>query len=57
MAEYSEKFANPYVAASYGYVDAVIEPKETRDAVVRALRISQNKKVDAPCKKHGLPPF
>ena len=57
VAEYSEKFANPYVAASYGYVDAVIEPKETRDAVVRALRISQNKKVDAPCKKHGLPPF
>lgn len=57
VEEYSQKFANPYVAASYGYVDAVIEPQETRDAVVRALKTAQNKRVDVPCRKHGLPPF
>ena len=57
VAEYSEKFANPYVAAGYGYVDSVIEPSETRHAVARALKLSENKHVETPCRKHGLPPF
>ncbi len=55
--EYKEKFANPYVAAAYGYIDAVIEPSETRKMLVRALGISQEKEVYLPKKKHGIPPF
>ncbi|VAW28413.1 Acetyl-coenzyme A carboxyl transferase alpha chain / Acetyl-coenzyme A carboxyl transferase beta chain; Propionyl-CoA carboxylase beta chain, partial [hydrothermal vent metagenome] len=55
--EYKEKFANPYVAAAYGYIDAVIEPTETRKMLVRALGISQEKEVYLPKKKHGIPPF
>jgi acetyl-CoA carboxylase carboxyltransferase component len=55
--EYKEKFANPYVAAAYGYIDAVIEPEETRKMMVRALAISQEKAVYLPRKKHGIPPF
>ena len=55
--EYKEKFANPYVAAAYGYIDAVIEPTETRKMLIRALSISQEKEVYLPKKKHGIPPF
>jgi acetyl-CoA carboxylase carboxyltransferase component len=57
IEEYKEKFANPYVAAAYGYVDAVIEPAETRHFLVQALEISQNKPHQSPWKKHGIPPF
>jgi len=57
IKEYKEKFANPYVAAAYGYVDAVIEPSETRKFVLHALEISKNKDVKVPQKKHGIPPF
>ncbi len=55
--EYREKFANPYVAAAYGYIDAVIEPEETRHFLTHALTISDNKSVVTPEKKHGIPPF
>jgi len=55
--EYKEKFANPYVAAAYGYIDAVIEPEETRKMLVHALDISRDKDVTLPKKKHGIPPF
>ncbi len=57
IQEYKEKFANPYVAAAYGYVDAVIQPTETRDYILHALEISVSKEVDVPYKKHGIPPF
>jgi acetyl-CoA carboxylase carboxyltransferase component len=57
IKEYKEKFANPFVAAAYGYVDAVISPEETRDMVIHALAISADKIVDVPMKKHGIPPF
>ncbi|MFC2114622.1 acyl-CoA carboxylase subunit beta [Bacteroidota bacterium] len=57
IKEYKKKFANPYVAAAYGYVDAVIEPEETRRFLVHALEISQHKSEDGPKKKHGIPPF
>lgn len=57
MQEYGERFANPYVAAGYGYVDEVIEPEDTREAVAHALRMTRNKQVGTPCRKHGLPPF
>jgi acetyl-CoA carboxylase carboxyltransferase component len=55
--EYKEKFANPYVAAAYGYIDAVVEPDETRKMLVHALDISRDKDVTIPKKKHGIPPF
>jgi len=57
IEEYKEKFANPYVAAAYGYVDAVITPNETRRMVIHALEISSNKQEQPPFKKHGIPPF
>ncbi len=57
VKEYKNKFANPYVAAAYGYVDAVVEPFETRNFVVHALQVSEHKKVKGPKKKHGIPPF
>lgn len=57
VEEYKEKFANPYVAAAKGYIDAVIEPGESRAHMIRALEISENKEFHAPEKKHGIPPF
>ena len=57
VQEYKEKFANPYVAASKGYIDSVIEPRETRKALLHALEVSGEKRVGMPDKKHGVPPF
>ncbi|MCL1973678.1 MAG: acyl-CoA carboxylase subunit beta [Bacteroidetes bacterium] len=57
VEEYKNKFANPYVAAAKGYIDAVIDPKETRAHLVHMLAISANKVVKRPSKKHGIPPF
>ncbi len=57
VEEYKAKFANPYVAAAYGYIDAVIEPEETRNILIHALEISAEKKISVPQKKHGIPPF
>ncbi|MDD2285174.1 MAG: acyl-CoA carboxylase subunit beta [Paludibacter sp.] len=52
VADYNEKFANPYMAASYGYIDDVIEPRNTRFRVIRAFQALQTKKVVNPLKKH-----
>ncbi len=57
ISEYRKKFANPYVAAAHGYIDAVIEPSETRKFVIHALEISSQKSERGPKKKHGIPPF
>jgi len=57
IAEYREKFANPYVAASMGYVDAVVSPAETREYLIHALEVASKKVVATPNKKHGIPPF
>ncbi|MCF8231781.1 MAG: acyl-CoA carboxylase subunit beta [Bacteroidales bacterium] len=57
VKEYKTKFANPYVAAAYGYIDAVIEPVETRHFMVHALSIAKDKVESKPEKKHGIPPF
>jgi acetyl-CoA carboxylase carboxyltransferase component len=57
VEEYKTKFANPYVAASRGYVDAVIEPSETRKILMHSIEVSENKAVTMPQKKHGIPPF
>lgn len=52
VADYNEKFANPYMAASYGYIDDVIEPRNTRFRIIRAFQALQTKKVVNPLKKH-----
>jgi methylmalonyl-CoA decarboxylase subunit alpha len=57
VQEYKDKFANPYVAASKGYIDAVIEPGETRAKIIHALEVSTFKDAGMPKKKHGVPPF
>ncbi len=57
IEDYRQKFANPYVAAAFGYVDAVIEPTETRDFLIHSLSIASNKGESRPKKKHGIPPF
>ncbi|MCC8172107.1 MAG: acyl-CoA carboxylase subunit beta [Parabacteroides sp.] len=57
VKEYIEKFANPYVAASKGFIDSVIEPKETRSLLLHALQVSALKGESRPQKKHGIPPF
>jgi acetyl-CoA carboxylase carboxyltransferase component len=57
IEEYRQKFANPYVAAAYGYVDAVIEPGETRNFLIHSLSLAQSKRDLRPYKKHGIPPF
>ncbi len=57
VAEYTEKFANPYVAAANGFIDAVISPEETRGYLCHALEMAANKNEPSPNKKHGIPPF
>jgi acetyl-CoA carboxylase carboxyltransferase component len=57
VKEYTEKFANPFVAASKGYIDSVIEPSETRKYIIHAIEVSENKDAGMPHKKHGIPPF
>jgi len=57
VAEYREKFANPYVAASRGYLDDVIEPRETRPRLINALEMLANKRDGNPPKKHGNIPL
>ena len=56
-AEYTKLFANPYNAAKYGYIDDVIEPRNTRFRVIRALQQLQTKKLTNPAKKHGNIPL
>jgi methylmalonyl-CoA decarboxylase subunit alpha len=57
VQEYTEKFANPYVAAAAGHIDAVINPNQTRDYLAHALQTSTRKLEQRPKKKHGVPPF
>ncbi|MCV0404008.1 MAG: acyl-CoA carboxylase subunit beta [Chloroflexi bacterium] len=57
VAEYEDRFANPYVAAARGYVDEVILPSETRSRVAGAFAILENKRQTVPAKKHGNIPL
>jgi acetyl-CoA carboxylase carboxyltransferase component len=57
IEEYRAKFANPYVAASRGFIDDVIEPHETRPRLIEALKALQNKRDTNPPKKHGNIPL
>jgi acetyl-CoA carboxylase carboxyltransferase component len=56
-AEYREKFANPYIAANRGYIDDIIEPRDTRARLINALGVFQNKRDHNPAKKHGNMPL
>ncbi len=55
--EYRNAFANPYVAASYGYIDDVIEPRNTRFRIIRALESTKSKRLENPAKKHDNLPL
>ncbi len=57
VAEYREKFANPYIAASRGYIDDVIEPSTTRARLINAIEMLSNKRDRNPGKKHGNIPL
>jgi propionyl-CoA carboxylase beta chain len=57
VAEFRERFANPYVAAERGYIDAVIEPSQTRAKLITALRSLETKRDTNPKKKHGNIPL
>ncbi len=57
VQDYQQRFANPYVAAERGYVDQVIEPRETRPALIKALRLARSKRQSLPPRKHGNIPL
>jgi propionyl-CoA carboxylase beta chain len=57
VAEFEEKFANPYIAAERGFIDEIIEPRFTRPKLIRALSLLQNKRDSNPPKKHGNIPL
>jgi acetyl-CoA carboxylase carboxyltransferase component len=57
VAEYTARFANPYVAAERGYIDDVIEPSQTRRELVRGLQLCLRKTVERPPRKHGNIPL
>ena len=57
IQDYQERFTNPYVAASRGFIDDVIDPAETRPQLIRALEMLQNKRDSLPAKKHGNIPL
>src|ERR1041385_928149 len=57
IEEFRERFANPYIAAERGYVDAVIRPRETRKKLIQALEMLDGKRDKNPPKKHGNIPL
>ncbi|HAO48953.1 MAG TPA: methylmalonyl-CoA carboxyltransferase, partial [Runella sp.] len=57
VQEYTEKFANPYRAAHRGYIDEVIYPEQTREKLLRAFKMLENKVATLPKKKHGNIPL
>ncbi|HEX6942469.1 MAG TPA: carboxyl transferase domain-containing protein, partial [Gemmatimonadaceae bacterium] len=57
VAEYTEKFANPYIAAARGFVDDIIDPRDTRPRLIDALDALAGKRDTNPKKKHGNIPL
>jgi propionyl-CoA carboxylase beta chain len=57
VQEYTERFANPYIAAARGYVDDVIDPRDTRPRLIDALDTLRGKRDRNPAKKHGNLPL
>ena len=55
--EYRDRFSNPYIAASRGFIDDIIDPAETRPKIIQALEMLQNKRDTLPPKKHGNIPL
>ncbi len=55
--DYKKNFANPYRAATFGYIDEIILPKDTRKKLIQALEMTQNKSLSNPAKKHGNIPL
>jgi len=56
-AEYAEKFANPFIAAQRGFVDEVIQPRETRRKLLKSFAMLETKEVARPIRKHGNIPL
>ena len=57
VRDYEEKFNNPYVAASRGLIDDVIEPRDTRRVLIRALEVTLSKREKHAPRKHGISPM
>ena len=57
VEEYTDKFANPYKAAHRGYIDEVIFPEDTREKLLKAFQMLENKVANLPRKKHGNIPL
>jgi propionyl-CoA carboxylase beta chain len=57
IEDYEKRFANPFIAASHGYIDEVIEPSKTRERIIKALIMLENKRVATPQRKHGNIPL
>jgi acetyl-CoA carboxylase carboxyltransferase component len=57
VQDYTERFANPYVAAERGFLDDVIEPQQTRSVLIRCLRLLRDKQRDSPSRRHGNIPL
>src|SRR6185312_12508490 len=57
VEEYTDRFANPYIAAERGYVDDVIDPRETRRVLARSLAMLRTKREQMPSRKHGSVPL
>jgi acetyl-CoA carboxylase carboxyltransferase component len=57
VEQYSERFANPYSAAERGYIDDVVDPRDTRRVLVRSLDMLRSKKEKLPQRKHGNVPL
>ena len=57
VEEYTERYANPYIAAERGYVDDVIDPAETRRVICRSLDLLASKREELPQRKHGNMPL
>ena len=57
IEEFRDRFASPYVAAERGYVDGIIQPRDTRRKLIQALAMLENKRDKNPAKKHGNIPL
>jgi acetyl-CoA carboxylase carboxyltransferase component len=57
VEDYRSRFASPYIAAERGFIDDIIEPRDTRARLINALQVFQNKRDENPPKKHGNIPL
>jgi acetyl-CoA carboxylase carboxyltransferase component len=57
VEDYRQQFSNPYVSAQRGFIDTVIEPRETRPALIKSLKLARTKRQSMPARKHGNIPL